>query len=146
MSKTVTVSADSTAGMVANIQMGAEYFVIDETGLPEGSNTSPDPYDYFMSALGACTVITLHMYAKRKNWPLEKAVVTLVHERMHAKDCADCELKDAKLNQVTKTLTLLGNLTAEQRARLESISARCPVQKTLEAGITVKTNLTEPLL
>lgn len=142
MSRTVTVSADQSAGMVANIQMGNQSFVIDETGLQEGANTSPDPYDYIMSALGACTVITLHMYASRKGWPLEKAEVTLKHERLHKKDCEDCEVKDAKLNQVTKTLTLTGNLTAEQRQRLEDISSRCPVQKTLEAGIEVRTILT----
>lgn len=142
MSKTVTVSASSSAAMVANIQMGDQHYVIDETGLPTGTNTGPDPYDYIMSALGACTVITLHMYAQRKNWPLERAEVILKHERVHVKDCADCELKDAKLNQVTKTLTLIGNLTAEQRVRLENISSRCPVQKTLEAGVTVKTILT----
>src|SRR5690606_15978743 len=125
------------------IEMGGQHFVIDETGLPEGANTTPDPYDYIMSALGACTVITLHMYAKRKNWPLERAEVTLKHERVHVQDCADCDKKDARLNQVTKTLTLLGNLTAEQRKRLQDISARCPVQKTLEAGITVKTIVTD---
>jgi putative redox protein len=142
MSKTVTVSADSSAGMVANIQMGDQHVVIDETGLATGSNTSPDPYDYIMSALGACTVITLHMYAQRKEWPLERAEVTLKHERVHIKDCAECEEKDAKLTQVTKTLTLIGDLTPEQRSRLENISSRCPVQKTLEAGITVKTILT----
>jgi putative redox protein len=141
MSKKITVSADHTAGMVANIQMGDQKFVIDESGLAEGANTEPDPYDYILSALGACTVITLHMYASRKKWPLERAEVTLSHERVHAKDCEACETKDAKLNHVTKNLTLIGDLSEEQRARLLDISSRCPVQKTLEAGLSVKTNL-----
>jgi len=141
MNKSVMVTAVQSAGMEANITMGGQSFVIDETGLASGATTGPDPYDYIMSALGACTVITLQMYAARKGWPLERAEVVLTHERVHVKDCEDCEVKDAKLSQVTKTLTLTGNLTAEQRQRLEQISSRCPVQKTLEAGIAVKTIL-----
>ena len=146
MSKKVTVSADQSAGMVAQIQMGEQQFIVDETGLPEGENTSPDPYDYIMSALGACTVITLHMYAKRKSWPLERAEVTLEHEQVHARDCEDCENADARISRITKTLTLTGNLTEEQRDRLTEISARCPVQKTLEEGVVIQTILREGTL
>jgi len=137
----VTVSATSNAGMVADIQTEGQSFTIDESGLAEGIKRGPDPYDYILSALGACTVITLQMYAQRKQWPLERAVVTLKHERTHAKDCADCENEDTKLNQITKRLYLQGDLTPAQQQRLKDISARCPVQKTLEAGIAIKTIL-----
>ncbi|MDB5261197.1 MAG: hypothetical protein JWQ14_478 [Adhaeribacter sp.] len=137
----VIVRADKGAGLVANIQAEGQAFSIDESGLVTGTKTGPDPYDYIMGALGACTVITLHMYAQRKNWPLERAEVRLKHERIYATDCADCDNKDARINQITKKLYLIGALTPEQRQRLEDISARCPVQKTLEAGLRVKTLL-----
>jgi putative redox protein len=139
----VWVSADSSAPMVANIRAGAETMVLDESGEATGVKAGADPYDYIMSALGACTVITLHMYAQRKGWPLERAEVNLRHERVHAKDCENCEDSMAKLSQVTKRLRLTGDLTPEQRKRLTIISSKCPVQKTLEAGIQVVTESVE---
>jgi putative redox protein len=137
----VTVSADSTAPMVANVQAGNEKMQIDESGLATGTKIGPDPYDYILSALGACTVITLHMYAQRKGWPLERAEVSLWHARIHPDDCLNCGDKDAKLNHITKKLRLYGTLTPEQVHRLEIISSKCPVQKTLEAGIQIRTTL-----
>ena len=127
----VWVSADSSAPMVANIRAGAETRVLDESGILTGSKTGPDPYDYILSALGACTVITLHMYAQRKGWPLERAEVRLRHGRVHPQDCENCDDTTAKLSQISKQLRLTGELTAEQRKRLEAISSKCPVQKTL---------------
>ncbi|MBC5773154.1 OsmC family protein [Pontibacter sp. KCTC 32443] len=140
-SRTVIVSAEEPNGYVANIQMGNQEFVIDESGIEQGIDTGPTPYDYIMSALGACTVITLHMYAKRKQWPLQRAEVTLVHERVYAADCEHCDDKAAKISQITKKLRLIGNLTQEQRLRLEIISSKCPVQKSLHTGIIVQTEL-----
>lgn len=137
----VVVIARSNASLVAQVQTEGYSFTIDESGLPQGVKTGPDPYDYILSALGACTVITLQMYAQRKQWPLERAEVRLRHERIHAVDCAACEKQDTKLNHITKRLYLYGDLSPEQRKRLEDISARCPVQKTLEAGLQVKTIL-----
>ncbi|MFD2515449.1 OsmC family protein [Pontibacter locisalis] len=137
----VKVSADSSAPMVANIIAGSEKMTIDESGIAQGLKAGADPYDYILAALGSCVVITLHMYAKRKKWPLERAEVSLRHERVHADDCEHCGEKDAKLTQVTKRLRLYGNLTQEQRQRLEVISTKCPVQKTLVAGIIVDTVL-----
>lgn len=137
----VWVSADSSAPMVANIRAGAETMVLDESGTVTGVKVGPDPYDYILSALGACTVITLHMYAQGKGWSLERAEVSLRHGRVHPKDCESCDDKMAKLTQVTKYLRLTGDLTAEQRERLKIISSKCPVQKTLEAGITIVTEM-----
>ncbi|WP_439883228.1 OsmC family protein [Pontibacter sp. MBLB2868] len=137
----VRVSADSSSPMVANISAGSEHMTIDESGIAQGVKAGADPYDYILAALGSCTVITLHMYAKHKNWPLERAEVSLRHERVHADDCERCGEDGAKLNQVTKRLRLYGNLTEEQRNRLKVISSKCPVQKTLVAGITVETVL-----
>ena len=141
MSRSVTVSAAEPNGYVANIQMGDQQFVIDESGIEQGVDTGPTPYDYIMSALGACTVITLHMYAKRKQWPLQRAEVTLVHERVYAADCEHCDDKGAKISMISKKLRLVGDLTQEQRLRLEIISSKCPVQKTLQAGIVIQTEL-----
>ncbi|MCJ8166626.1 OsmC family protein [Pontibacter sp. E15-1] len=140
---TVTVSADSSAPMIANIQAGGKAMVLDESSIETGIKAGPDPYDYIMSALGACTVITLHMYARRKGWPLERAEVTLQHGRVHAKDCESCEDDVARISQVTKRLRLTGDLSVEQRARLKLISAKCPVQKTLAGGIAIETELLE---
>ena len=141
MSRTVTISAEQPNGFVANIQMGDQQFVIDESGITEGIDTGPTPYDYIMSALGSCTVITLHMYAQRKQWPLQRAEVVLSHERVYAADCEHCDDKSAKISQITKKLKLIGNLTQEQRLRLEIISSKCPVQKTLQACIVIQTEL-----
>ncbi|GAB3196521.1 putative redox protein [Pontibacter aydingkolensis] len=137
----VTVVASNSAPMVARITAGSDRMVIDESGVAMDLKPGADPYDYILSGLGACTVITLHMYAQRKGWPLEKAEVKLRHERIHASDCEQCEDENARLTQVTKHLRLYGDLTEEQRKRLEDISARCPVQKTLVAGMKVKTVL-----
>lgn len=137
----VTVSADSSAPMVANISAGIDTMTIDESGIAEGVKSGADPYDYILAALGSCTVITLHMYAQRKGWPLERAEVSLRHERIHADDCQQCEEKEAKLTHVTKHLRLTGDLTEEQRKRLKLISGKCPVQKTLMSGISVETKL-----
>ncbi len=114
---------------------------IDETGVAQGVKLGPDPYDYILASLGACTVITLHMYAQRKGWPLEKAEVSLRHDRVHPNDCLNCADENAKLDRITKKLWLIGDLTPEQRVRLEKISSKCPIQKTLEAGISVQTVL-----
>ncbi|RIJ41906.1 OsmC family protein [Pontibacter oryzae] len=137
----VTVSAESTAPMVAKIQAGTDVMTIDESGIAQGIKAGADPYDYILGALGSCTVITLHMYAQRKGWPLELAEVKLRHERIHADDCGNCEDQDARLSHVTKKLRLVGELSPEQLKRLKAISEKCPVQKTLQAGMKVSTEL-----
>ncbi|MEJ8800411.1 OsmC family protein [Pontibacter sp. H249] len=139
----VTVTAESSAPMVAKIIAGSDTMTIDESGVSQGLKPGADPYDFILSGLGACTVITLHMYAQRKGWPLEKAEVKLRHERVHATDCEQCEDEKARLSQVTKHLSLYGDLSPEQRKRLKDISNRCPVQKSLVAGIQVKTHLVD---
>jgi len=106
-----------------------------------GSNRGPTPYDYLLSALGACTSMTVQMYARRKNWPLQSAVVRLSHEKIHAEDCSRCEEKNGKIDRFSRELELIGELTAEQRQRLLEIAERCPVHKTLHATVEVVTQL-----
>lgn len=138
----VTVHVDSSATMVAHVQVRGQEIRIDESekGQLQGSI---NPYDYILSALGACTAITVQLYAQRKKWPLARVEVSLSHERVHAQDCERCDDKNARLSQIRKRIRFMGDLTPEQRQRLQEISARCPVQKSLEAGIWVKTVLVE---
>ena len=135
----VIVSADRNSGMSATVKMGDQITVIDESGVETGADTGPTPMDYIMSALGSCTVITLQMYAQRKNWPLERAEVTLQHRTLSNTESALAA--GDKRTLISKTLQLTGDLTAEQISRLKDISSRCPIQKTLEAGMVIQTTL-----
>ncbi|MCC9168119.1 OsmC family protein [Pontibacter harenae] len=141
ISRGVTVSADKGSGMMAQIVMEGQPFKIDESGAAEGVKNGPDPNDYILSALGACTVITLHMYASRKQWPLERAEVLLRHEFVVVDNAPGLAAGKIKKMLIYKHLRLLGDLTPEQIKRLLNISSKCPVQKTLEAGVMVETIL-----
>ncbi|PIQ20552.1 MAG: osmotically inducible protein OsmC [Cytophagales bacterium CG18_big_fil_WC_8_21_14_2_50_42_9] len=136
--KTIKVSADKTNAFVAQVEIGNEQLIIDESGLVEGKDTGPNPYDYILSALGSCTVITLQMYAQRKNWPLERAEVQL--EEIKAETNNKEQTNDRRF-KIRKKLKLIGDLNPEQIKRLEDISSRCPVQRSLEAGMVIQTIL-----
>ena len=105
--------------------------IIDEAKDVGGDGKGPDPYDLLLTALGGCTSMTIMMYARRKEWPLESVQVKLNHEKIHATDCEECVTEEGKLDQITKTIFLKGNLTQEQRERILEIADRCPVNKTL---------------
>ncbi|MBX0290898.1 OsmC family protein [Hymenobacter sp. HSC-4F20] len=120
--------------LLAEIQAGLHTYVADEPVTAGGQDRGPTPYDLLLSALGACTAITLRLYATQKNWPLEGIEVRLHHQRVHRLDCDQCEQPGQMLEEVRKELRLLGPLTPEQRQRLKLISEKCPVQKTLTSG------------
>lgn len=125
----------------AKIEAGGHVVIADEPRTLGGGDTGPTPYDLIAGALGACTAITVQMYAELKQWPLEQVTVSLVHGRVHADDCRD-EKFVGKITRIEKTLTLVGpSLTEEQRARLAEIAERCPVERTLEGEIVVTTVL-----
>jgi putative redox protein len=105
--------------------------IVDEAKDVGGDGRGPDPYDLLLTALGSCTSMTIMMYARRKEWPLEGVQVKLNHEKIHATDCDECITEEGKLDQITKTIFLKGDLTQEQRERILEIADRCPVNKTL---------------
>lgn len=120
------------------ITAGSHKFFSDEPEEVGGSNSGPDPYSLLLAALGACTAMTLQMYARRKEWPLEKVEVSLRHSRIHAEDCEDCDTKSGKLERIERYISLAGPLSDEQKARLLEIAKRCPVHKTLTSEVSIK--------
>jgi len=115
--------------------------VADEPVADGGNNEGPSPYDYLMAALGACTGMTLQMYARRKGWPLEDAVVRLSHHKIHAEDCRDCENRERRIDMFERELELNGNLDQAQRQRLLEIAGQCPVHRTLTGEVRIDTTL-----
>jgi putative redox protein len=128
-------------GLQQRIEAGAHQWVADEPTSVGGGGTGPTPYDLLLGALGACTSMTLRLYADRRKWPLEGVVVRLRHNRVHREDCINCEKKDASIEQVERTLELKGPLTEEQRGHLLGIAERCPVHQTLQHTLSVHTTL-----
>ena len=123
------------------IVAGPHHLTADEPVAAGGTNSGPTPYDLLLAALGACTSITVGMYARRKNWPLQAVVVRLRHARIHAEDCAACETKAGTLDRIECELELAGPLSTEQRSKLLEVSEKCPVHRTLQSRIEIQTSL-----
>jgi putative redox protein len=129
-------------GYRTDIETGGGHVVVaDEPVAFGGTDAGPTPYGMIAAALGACTAITLRMYADRKGWPLEGVVVRLWHSRVHARDEEMCETRPARLDELSLDLELAGPLDDAQRARLLDIAHRCPVHRTLAAGIHIRAAL-----
>jgi len=125
------VVVSSLGQLRQEIWAGASTLTADEPKDQGGEDTGPTPYELLLGALGACTSMTLLMYARRKGWPLEGVEVRLRHQRIHAEDCADCETKEGWLDAIEKEIVISGDLTPEQQERLGEIAHRCPVNQTL---------------
>ena len=119
------------------ISAAGHTIVADEPAGSGGTNDGPSPYDLLLGAIGACTAMTVRMYAARKQWPLEAVTVRVRNERRHAADCADCDTKRVGISRIEREIELKGALTDDQRQRLLAIADRCPVKQTLERGMEV---------
>ena len=110
----------------------------DEPVTAGSSDAGPNPYDYLLAALGVCTSMTVGLYARRKQLPLENITVSLWHSRIHAKDCEECETKEGMLDRIDVEVDLTGSLTTEQHAKLMEIAGKCPVHRTLTSEINIR--------
>ena len=134
------VIVSSTTNLQNEVRYGeGRALVIDEPASLGGDGAGPDPYTLLLAALGGCISMTVTLYARRKDWPLERVTVRLRQRRMHAKDCVECERKDdAFIHRIERAVNIEGDgLTDEQRARLQEIAGKCPVHKTLTSEIVV---------
>jgi putative redox protein len=139
--ETGTVLVRETGGgkFQQEIVSGPHRFLADEPVKVGGLDSGPSPYDLLLAGLGACTSMTLRLYADHKKLPLERVSVRLVHSRIHAEDCLNCETKEGMVDRIDRNITMEGALDADQRRRLLEIADKCPVHRTLESEIEIRT-------
>ncbi|HAF14235.1 MAG TPA: osmotically inducible protein C [Blastocatellia bacterium] len=142
-SATEVAMSDVTVTSLSNLRNEVRYgddhtLVTDEPLSADGEDAGPDPYTLLLAALGSCISMTTTLYAKRKNWPLERVIVRLRQERIHAADCVECtRTNEGYVQRIQRSVTFEGNLDEEQRARLQEIAHKCPVHKTLTSEIAI---------
>lgn len=127
----IEVAEARTGRLAQKIRIGRYTLTADEPASVGGDDSGPGPYDLLAAALGACTSMTMRMYAERKGWPVDRVTVRLHHDKVHAKDCVDCESEPKKIDRIERTIRIEGPLDAEQRQRLLEIADKCPVHQTL---------------
>lgn len=129
--------------LAVDVFAGRHRLRVDEPVAVGGGDTGPAPYDLLAAALGACTAMTIRLYAERKQWPLARVRVDLSHDKVHAWDCAACETKEGRIDRIERVVTLEGELDDEQRAKLLEIADKCPVHRTLHSEVSITTRLGE---
>ena len=135
--------SDVTVTSLVNLQNEVTYgaghsFVTDEPVVAGGEDAGADPYTLLLAALGSCISMTVMLYARRKAWPVERVTVRLRQQRIHGKDCQECEQKpEGFVHRIERSVTFDGDLTEEQHARLQEIAHKCPVHKTLTSPIVI---------
>ncbi len=139
---TVVVHEATVGTYAQHVRMGPHLSAGDEPADAGGDDRGPNPYEYLLAALGTCTSMTLRMYADLKKLPLQRVAVTLRHRKIHAADCADCETRDGKVDEIERVITLEGELSDAQRQRLLEIANKCPVHRTLTSEIRIVSRLT----
>jgi putative redox protein len=138
---TVDVEESLTGRYMNSLRAGRHAWTADEPAAVGGNDAGPGPYELLLMALGACTSMTVRMYAERKQLPLKRVRVRLSHRKIHAQDCADCATKEGMLDEITREIVLDGELTEEQRQKLLEIANKCPVHRTLTSEIKVRSKL-----
>jgi putative redox protein len=142
-----TQSNDKTADVIVRgdarsfrqeIDVDKHQLIADEPVSAGGGDAGPDPYDYLLASLGVCTSMTVGLYARRKQLPVENITVSLWHSRIYAQDCEECETKEGMLDRIDVEVELTGALTAEQHAKLMEIAGKCPVHRTLTSEINIR--------
>ena len=141
MAGPIQVVVSSESGLAQEISSGKHHWRADEPA-PFGTDSGPSPYELLLAALGACTSMTLRLYAQRKQWDLQRVTVRLQHFRIHAEDCMECETKEGFLDRIHREIELSGNLDDTQKRRLLEIAEHCPVHRTLTSEINIRTSLT----
>ncbi|MGI8898522.1 MAG: OsmC family protein [Pyrinomonadaceae bacterium] len=132
------VTVTSLSNLQNEVRYGTHTFITDEPRDAGGEDAGPDPYALVLGALGSCISMTTMLYARRKEWPLERVTVHLRQQRIHAKDCDQCERsKDGFVHRIERAVSFEGDLSGEQRARLQEISHKCPVHKALTSEIVI---------
>jgi len=137
----VVIVRGAATGLAQEIIAGSHRLISDEPISAGGTDSGSTPYDLLLAGLGSCTSMTIAMYARRKQWALQRVTVRLRHSRVHADDCADCDTREATLTLIEREIELDGALDDEQRARLLAIANRCPVHLTLTSKIDIRTSL-----
>ncbi len=138
---TVIVRETGNGRFQQEVINGPHRMLADEPPSVGGTNTGPTPYGYLLAGLGACSSMTVRMYADRKKWPLERVSVSLHHDKIHATDCEECETREGKIDTIEREIELTGPLDAEQRARLLEIADKCPVHRTLHSEVQIVSRL-----
>lgn len=133
------VIVSSQTNLRNEVSYGAGHsFITDEPVAAGGEDAGPDPYTLLLAALGSCMSMTVTLYARRKQWPLENVTVRLRQHRVHVKDCAECEQnKEGFIHHIERSVSFTGPLSEEQRARLQEIAGKCPIHKTLASEIVI---------
>ena len=141
LEKNRVVARIGETGFRTEIMANGLSLVADEPVSAGGTNMGPTPYDYLVAGLGACTAMTLRMYADHKQWPLKEVVVSLSHKKIHARDCQACETDQVMVDRIERDVEVKGPLDASQTKRLMEIADRCPVHRTLESKVSIHTTL-----
>jgi uncharacterized OsmC-like protein len=136
----VTVTETGRGRFQQTIEAGAHRILADEPVALGGLDSGMSPYELLLAALGACTAMTIRLYAERKGLPLARVSVELRHTRIHAQDCAECETKQGMLDQIERRIRLDGALDVATRQRLIEIAEKCPVHRTLTSEVVIRTS------
>jgi uncharacterized OsmC-like protein/pimeloyl-ACP methyl ester carboxylesterase len=137
--RNVVVRETRNSKFQQTVTVGPHQMLADEPVAAGGQDSGPGPYDFLLAGLGACTSMTMRLYADRKALPLDRVTVTLQHSKIHAKDCAECETREGMLDQIERVISIEGDLDVDQRKRLMEIADKCPVHRTLTSEIHIVT-------